>query len=717
MTKTRRDVDERGPEELRALREAGGRAPGEHPPQTDPADVLARALERLRAGDAGAHVTPAAVASWKALRETDRAAFARTKAEAKAAGADLAELRAALKEPKARGALRIAEPDAPPPSYAEALGPDCPAPPALIVPHGYRVTPETTARLRSGPGGSYFQEVAPAPVVPVARFRDLAGGEALRVAWLRGGSWQAETRPRGEWLEPRRLIGLADRGFPVWGGSAGDLAEYLHGAEAANLSRLPVARVSEALGWQGSRGEHGFLAGRAWVKPTGEIVPPSDLETEAPETWDRERVHFQAAGPGDVQLADSLTQAGSLEGWAAAVAPVAGFPRVLFGLYAAFAAPLLLILRDVANFCIDWSWPTSTGKTTALRVAASAWGRPMDGAGDSFLRSWDATAVFLERLAGLFNGLPLLLDDSQRLKRAQDVAAVVYGFTQGQGRGRGRRGDGVRATQGFRSVLLSSGERPLASFADHGGVRARVLSIQGAPFGKTDAETGALVLRLRRDLAEHHGHAGPLFLSWLLKRRAKWPELRALYREVLSGYLERAGGHPVAGRLAEPVAAVETAARLAHEALPLPWSYAEPVAALWDELTRHVDEADRAAEAFKMAVSYAQARPSQFYGRHEEIGYDPRPLEPRGGWLGRWDRPPGWEFLAWFPEPLGKLIRETMNLDPAGTFQVWRESGWIDATTGKNTKPMRGPWGHARLVCLKRAAIEALYADGAGVDA
>jgi hypothetical protein len=165
------------------------------------------------------------------------------------------------------------------------------------------------------------------------------------------------------------------------------------------------------------------------------------------------------------------------------------------------------------------------------------------------------------------------------------------------------------------------------------------------------------------------------------------------------------------------VAAVETAARLAHEALPLPWSYAEPVAALWDELTRHVDEADRAAEAFKVAVSYAQARPSQFYGRHEEIGYDSRPLEPRGGWLGRWDRPPGWETLAWFPEPLGKLIRETMNLDPAGTFEVWRESGWLNATSGNNTRPTRGPWGHARLVCLKRAAIETLCSDGAGVDA
>ncbi|MBK9649641.1 MAG: DUF927 domain-containing protein [Deltaproteobacteria bacterium] len=115
---------------------------------------------------------------------------------------------------------------------------------------------------------------------------------------------------------------------------------------------------------------------------------------------------------------------GSWAGWIASVTHAVPYPAVFLGLYAALVPPLLGLLPHSSNFILDLCGETSLGKTTALRLAASAWGCP-DERGSGLLFSWDASRVFIERAAALGDFLPLFLDDTKRARRREDVGHTL----------------------------------------------------------------------------------------------------------------------------------------------------------------------------------------------------------------------------------------------------------------------------------------------------
>src|SRR5262249_62371932 len=79
--------------------------------------------------------------------------------------------------------------------------------------------------------------------------------------------------------------------------------------------------------------------------------------------------------------------------------------------------PLLRLLR-APNFVVDLAGPTSTGKTTVLRLAASVWGEP-SGSGESVMWTWNSTAAWRGRAPGMLHGRPPVPDQSQGGGQAQ----------------------------------------------------------------------------------------------------------------------------------------------------------------------------------------------------------------------------------------------------------------------------------------------------------
>lgn len=115
---------------------------------------------------------------------------------------------------------------------------------------------------------------------------------------------------------------------------------------------------------------------------------------------------------------------GSLEGWKTEVAALAlGNSRLALALSAAFAGPLLHLAGE-DSFGFHFSGGSSSGKTTALRVSASAWGIPIN--------TWRTTDNAAEGLARAANDGLLLLDElSQVDGRAADAMAYMLGNGQG----------------------------------------------------------------------------------------------------------------------------------------------------------------------------------------------------------------------------------------------------------------------------------------------
>jgi putative DNA primase/helicase len=214
--------------------------------------------------------------------------------------------------------------------------------------------------------------------------------------------------------------------------------------------------------------------------------------------------------------------AGTLEGWRDTIAARAvGNPVLGLALCAAFAGPVLARCNAEGGG-VHLVGDSSTGKTTAVEVAASVWG------GDRFRRSWRATANGMEGAAALSNDSLLVLDEISECD-PRDVGAIVYALGNGAGKQRAQRTGGARAVARWRCMVLSSGERTIATVMSEAGQRqmaghaVRMLDVPAARiFGAWDTLHGAasgtaLSDDLKRAAAAHHGHAGVQFMERLTR--------------------------------------------------------------------------------------------------------------------------------------------------------------------------------------------------------
>lgn len=586
---------------------------------------------------------------------------------------------------------------------------DAPVPEDAVVPHGWRLGPFAVARERTskddtGATKSEIDLIAPAPVVIAGRLtNDSDGTESIRLAWRRDGHWAQRTVNRDQIASTQELVKVAIYGLPVTSVSGKNLVHYLADFEAANLHDLPRARISHLFGWQGSMGVGGFLWGTTFLKPDGRDQVDIDIDTIDPSEWQSDWLAFRGKSAGEKQLAEGYVAGGEFGDWREAVAQIADYPSVLIALYASLAAPLLEIL-GCQNFVVDWSHMTSTGKTTVLRLAASVWGAPDERVASSAMQTWDVTRVWLERAAATLHSIPLILDDTKRARKADFVAQTIYDIVSGRGRGRGSI-NGTQELATWRTVLLSTGEQRITDFSQDGGTRPRVLELWGMPFGGTDQKTGAVVQKLTASLFQHFGHAGPMFVRFLMQHRDNWPAWREQFRATQRVFLDRAKDNPFAGRIAEPLAVLTMAEALGCAALELPWGFKETASGLWDALASEAGEADRAKVALEHVIGWAVGHQEQFYGRSGED-------MPTGGWVGRWDDG-SWQWIGFLKDRIATVLRDA-EFDVESTIRLWRDRGWL--LLDEDEKRMhRSRIGDAsfRLVTIRR---EALTEIGMGDD-
>jgi hypothetical protein len=237
-------------------------------------------------------------------------------------------------------------------------------------------------------------------------------------------------------------------------------------------------------------------------------------------------------------------------------------------------------------------------------------------------------------------------------------------------------------------VLLTTGEKPVASFTQAGGTHARVLELWGGPFGEKSKVTGATVRTLNRSIKRNYGHAGPAFVRFLLKKREQWKEWRTDYVNLVKQYEDKAGDNAFAGRLADHFAAIRLTAQRVHEAIELPWKYADPIKPLWNELVREAGQADRSAAALRYVMAWAVAHQADFY--HKRAGDDEH-RQPSGGWAGVWppekvtvpvpgnNKPATWAFIGFVPKKLESVLADG-GFDMEATVRTWQGRKWLEVT-------------------------------------
>lgn len=557
---------------------------------------------------------------------------------------------------------------------------DAPGSAEAVVPVGWELNANGVKKL----GEEDY--AIPAPLLITRKLSDAIEGIEWRdIAWKQGGIWKRRLIPRSQMANARAIVELAGYGVPVTSNNAAEVVQFLSDFETFNGEQLPTSRVSLHMGWQGRDGEDGFLWGHELIGAQENLS----------------RITFQGRDEGDVQLAAGFRAGGTLHAWNQTLSTIAYFPRVMLAVYASLAVPLLMILRS-ANFVLSYSGRTSVGKTTTLRIAASVWGCPDEREPDATIGTWDATRTWIERALAARTCLPLVLDDTKRARRPDDIAQTVYDVVSGRGRGRASL-TGTQLTAAWTAVMIASGEAPLTSFSQDGGTRARVLDVWGSPFQEHNASTASVVNRINAGVLQNYGHAGPAFVAFLVQHRAEWDNWRQQYQQWREHYERRAGDNSAANRMAAHFAALSMAASLSHYALNLPWDHCGIPNEMWNELTTETAEADRALAAMQFVLNWAQGRPREFFtpGRCQD-------QEPSQGWVGRHNEG---QYIGFLPHKVDEILTQG-GFEPVPTRRLWLDRGWLLVTEGKPTYRARmGGSVNAYLVAVRWNVVREIMGE------
>ena len=499
--------------------------------------------------------------------------------------------------------------------YAVPGGIDLPLPAGCAIPTGYSVGAGQTAKMDPEEGKIV---IAPAGLAILERYRDIDTGKTqVQIgAWFDGGKqWHTVDVPRQTIASTSQIVGLADFDFPVSSLNARAVVEYFVQFETKNRQAIPLQQTTGHLGWQMAHGHViGFLAG--------------------PETFvalqKGKIVRFLPANPGDGQVVEGFTTAGDLNVWIHEVAqPILRYPKAAVGLLASFAVPLLKVLHH-PNFVVDFAGVTSQGKTTAQRVAGSVWGNVDEAEPErNVIQSWNATQVGASEMGRILSGLPLILDDSKTARNDKSVAEILYLITNGKGRAKGAKDGGMKAAATAKTILISSGEKPITQFTKDGGIRTRVVVIEGSPFGAVSDASRQVVQTLTNSCTDHHGVAGTAWITWVMAHLASdWKAWTQVYRTAKAHYTNQSktAGE---GRLLAHRAFLETAAELVGQALPdlqagintlihgTEWND------LWTEMTAQAGDPLDTQMALEQLGSWMQGRIELFEGQRNPESFAP----------------------------------------------------------------------------------------------
>ncbi len=553
--------------------------------------------------------------------------------------------------------------------------------PLYAPPPGYEVEHGAIWRLPLDEDAPRVR-VLPCVVRIIRRAVDVVQGtHVVTLAWIADGREHEITVDRVHIAESRRLVALASSGLPVTSTTAGEVVRYLAAHEEACGISLTLA--SRVCGWQGP-GRSAYLRGT------------HRHGTRCPE-WMR-------GDPGLDPVIDAVREAGDVERWREVVGDVCRRHDVVRLAVACSAAPALLHLLRAPGWCLDIASASSRGKTSTLRVAASVWGDPA-----VLVRGWDTTRVGVERLAGALCSLPVALDDTQRAAKPDVPVQVVYDITSGVGRSRGSI-TGMQASARYETVILSTGEGPLAGRSAHaGGARARTMIVEGSPWG---AESLAVAERIRATLAtvaDHHGHAGRLLVERLLTLSGDdVAALRARWHELVTRYAAQAaawhGPQPATDRLAQYAATAQIAGELLAEAAGLPeleWVSA----ALWRDISRAAADVDRARAALVHAWTWLQSNPARVLGQEDG--------DPSSGYIGA-DAMTGADgrVVGWL-QPTLEAELQRAGYDVGATLSAWSERGWLSPSGEAHRRTVRVTVKSSRWRLLRLTGAGLEVADGA----
>ncbi|MFC6040530.1 DUF927 domain-containing protein [Paenisporosarcina macmurdoensis] len=213
---------------------------------------------------------------------------------------------------------------------------------------------------------------------------------------------------------------------------------------------------------------------------------------------------------------DFILSNGTFQGWQDVVKQeVMGHVPLEFALVAGFSAPIVSWIArdfDMEVLVLHAYGDSSKGKTTAARLFVSPFGRPARKDGGLIL-NWKATQNnMIGRIANT-HGIPLALDEAS-MNKMSDFTEIIYLLAEGKEKGRMTKEIRLRKERTWSGTFFSTAEHSLLMKSNQNtGLFVRLQEFDNADW----TIDGPHASRLKEGLLEHYGHAGPLFVEYLIK--------------------------------------------------------------------------------------------------------------------------------------------------------------------------------------------------------
>ena len=346
------------------------------------------------------------------------------------------------------------------------------------------------------------------------------------------------------------------------------------------------------------------------------------------------------------KLMRPIARKGTLEGWKAAVAAaltVRDCPHWAVGVFAGFAGTLISLVED--DSCgVNFSGLSSSGKTTAQKLAVSPWSRPIIGKG-SLMQSARATANGVEAMAAKGNGTVLCLDELAHVS-GKELTKVVYLVAGGTGKGRMNADAELRASYEWKTFGILSAETSLEEkIRSDGGewTAGQAVRIPDIDVTGMNRRVSVDVMSKIDDIRNHYGHAGPAFVEAIvahglhLKPDLLRKKIGDLALQIAASGGEREATDSALKRAAYPFAVLMTAGQLAKDfdLIPAETNVTNVIAWAWGRFKKSSDAVALDPEA--QVVANLQRWIAERWGSsiHSLVStdYDKTSLKDAVGWF------------------------------------------------------------------------------------
>jgi len=274
------------------------------------------------------------------------------------------------------------------------------------------------------------------------------------------------------------------------------------------------------------------------------VLPRETMGDEA------EKIVFQS----DQAMENTFTVKGTADQWRDRVGALcAGNSRLVFAVACAFAGPLLRP-AGVESGGFHFRGGSSTGKTTALKVAASVNGGP------NYLQRWRTTDNALEAIAAQHCDSLLVLDELAQVD-PKTAGECAYMLANESSKARATRNGAPRPRLSWRLLFLSAGELGLADHMAEGMKRARtgqevrmadIPADAGAGYGMLenlhgmDGGGSAFSRHIVEQAGRCYGGPGRAWLQWLTENaHTLKADIRQRVQAIEARMIPEAGGGQV----------------------------------------------------------------------------------------------------------------------------------------------------------------------------